>query len=288
MTQLESTTTAPAAAAHDGLVGAYQEQRARLWPAADMWSGAASSFKADLQAPLGAIQSQIASYLRDVDTLLDVGGGAGRISLPLAGRCRQVVCVDPSPGMAEIFEATVRDAGIANAHFIRSDWLAADGVEGDVAVASHVTYFVPRIVPFIEKLARATRRRVIIATRSVPPPNQFAPFFNLVQEEALAPVPNHEHLLAVLREMAIPAELVDLGEAAPPVTAPSAKTPDEAIKVQTEGSVRLGWLRRDETERYTELLREHFDELFARTDDGYRQRTALGARELIITWETAR
>src|SRR5262245_53837320 len=103
--QIESGTTAPAAAAHDGLVAAYHEQRARLWPSDDMWSGSASSFKADMQAPFSVVQSKVASYIGKGDVLLDVGGGAGRISLPLASSCREVVCADPSKGMAEIFEA---------------------------------------------------------------------------------------------------------------------------------------------------------------------------------------
>jgi SAM-dependent methyltransferase len=284
----EATATASAAATHDGLVAAYQSQRERLWPSADMWSGAAGHFKADLNAPLNAVQSKVASYLSSSDTFLDVGGGAGRVSLPLADRCRELICIDPSPGMQEIFEATVRDANIGNTRFVLGDWLDADGVVGDVALVSHVTYFVPRIAPFIEKLNRATRRRVVVATRSTPPPNQFAPFFNLVREEELVPVPGHEQLLAVLKEMAISADLLDLGDSPTPATAPAGKTPEDAIRIQTEGSIRLGWLRREETERYMQLLRERFDELFALGDDGYRQRTALGVRELLITWETPR
>jgi hypothetical protein len=285
--QLNNTTTAPAAAAHDGLVAAYQAQRARLWPSDDMWSGAASNFKADLNAPLGVVQAKVASYLNETDTLLDVGGGAGRISLPLAGKCGEIVCVDPSRGMHEIFDATVRDAGIANARFVLSDWLDADA-EGDLALVSHVTYFVPTIEPFVRKLNKAARRRVVVATRSTPPPNQFAPFFKLARGEDAAPVPGHEHLLAALSELGIAAELIDLGEAALPATAPAGKTPEDAIKIQAEGGIRLGWIRRDEAERYTDLITQHFDDLFVKTDDGYRQRTALGARELMITWEPRR
>jgi SAM-dependent methyltransferase len=284
----EVHATASAVETHDRMAAAYQAQRDRLWPSADMWSGAASSFKADLEAPLSAVQSKVARWLREGDVLLDVGGGAGRVSLPLASRCREVICVDPSPGMAEIFDATVRDAAITNARFVLNGWLEAEAAHGDVTLVSHVTYFVPEIAPFLGKLNDATRRRVVIATRSMPPPNQFAPFFKMMRGEDLAPVPGHEHVLAVLKELAIPAELLDLGDAPTPATAPAAKTPEEAIKIQVEGGVRLGWIRREEADRYAELIRARFDELFALTDDGYRQRTALGARELIITWETRR
>jgi 2-polyprenyl-3-methyl-5-hydroxy-6-metoxy-1,4-benzoquinol methylase len=268
------------------MVAAYHAQRERLWPSEDMWSGAASNFKPDFNAPLNEVQKYVASHLRESDTLLDVGGGAGRQSLPLASRCREVVCIDPSPAMQEIFVACAGGAGITNARFVRSGWLESGDIEGDVALVSHVTYFVPQIEPFVAKLNAATRKRVIIATRSTPPPNQFAPFFELLRGEELAPVPDHEQLLAALREMAIPAELVDLGEAMAPVTAPAGKTPEEAISFQVEGGIRLGWLQRDEADQYAALMRPRFDKLFALSDGVYRQRTAIGARDLIITWET--
>jgi hypothetical protein len=282
----ESTVAAPAAAAHDALVAAYLAQRERLWPASDMWAGTASEYKPNLQAPLNKVQHYVASHLREDDTLIDVGGGAGRISLPLAGECHEIVCVDPSPGMGEIFEAAVREAGIVNARFVLGSWVEAGGVEGDVALVSHVTYFVPAIAAFIEKLNAAVRRRVIIATRSAAPPNRFAPLFKLVRGEELAPVPGADDLLAVLREMALPADVVDLGEALPPATVPIGKTPDDAMRLEAEGGVRLGWLRQDEIARFTELVRPRFDELYALVADGYRLRATVGARELIITWET--
>ena len=40
------------------------------------------------------------------DVVVDVGGGAGRVSLPLALRCREVVTVEPSAGMAAEYEGS--------------------------------------------------------------------------------------------------------------------------------------------------------------------------------------
>jgi SAM-dependent methyltransferase len=270
------------------MAAAYQAQRDRFAPLGDMWSGCAGSFKPDLSAPLGGFLAKMASYVEPTDTLLDVGGGAGRLSLPLASRCREVICIDPSTAMGEVFEATARDAAISNARFVRGVWPDVDDIAGDVALVAHVTYFVTRIVPFIEKLDRVTRRRVFIAMRSVPPPNQIAPFFKLLRGEDLAPVAGPEPLLAVLHEMNIPAELIDAGEALAPATAPLGKTPEEAAKIQVEGGMRLGWVHPDEAAKLGSLIEEHFDELYAETHDGYRPRVAVGARELIITWETQR
>jgi hypothetical protein len=188
--------------------------------------------------------------------------------------------------MAEIFEASTRDAAITNARFVLGDWLEADAVEGDVALVSHVTYFVATIGPFLAKLNASARRRVIIATHSVPPPNRWAAFVEVATGEEQSPVPGHEHVLAVLEESSVRTELVDLGEAMSSATMRIGKTPDEAIKLQTESGMRLGWLRKEEVERFQQSLRSSFDELFAPSGGGYLPRTALGGRDLIITWET--
>lgn len=287
MTQSRAPMTpAPAVEIHDRLAAAYHAQRAQFAPPADMWAGCAGNYKPDLSAPLNPFVAKVASFLRPDDVLLDVGGGAGRLSLPLAGRCREVVCVDPSRGMGDVFEATVSDAGIRNARFVFGGWPETAGVAGDVALVAHVTYFVTAIAPFIERLHAATRRRVVVGTRSVAPPNQTAPFFTLVRGEALAPVPGPQELLAVLTEMGISPEVIDSGVAPPPVTAPIGATREDAVRIEVEGGVRLGWMNRDEVERATALFLDNFGDLFVETEHGFRRRNELDSRELIITWET--
>ncbi len=54
------------------------------------------------------------------------------------------------------------EAGITNARSVRADWLEAEGIQGDVAITSNVTYFVRDIVRFVENLGAASRRRVMI------------------------------------------------------------------------------------------------------------------------------
>jgi SAM-dependent methyltransferase len=280
------TTVSAASARHDGMVAAYDSQRARTTgPRPDAWAGCAQSFKADPRRELDGVLAKIASYLRADDTLIDVGGGGGRMSLPLALRCRQVINIDPSPAMHEVFGNTASEARIANARFVQSGWLEAEGIEGDMALVAHVTYFVPKIVPFIEKLNSATRRRVIVAMRTVPPPNQVAPLFRFVHNEELAPVPGPKELLAVLEEMGIRAETIDIGPAAAPSTAPVARTRAEATRIEIEAATRAGWLTEHEADRLRRFIDDQFDELFVSTDEGFRRRIAAAARDLLITWE---
>jgi hypothetical protein len=268
------------------MVAAYDAQQARFAPRDDAWAGLATHFKADPHRKLDALLTKIASYLREDDALIDVGGGAGRLSLPLALRCREVVVIDPSAGMREVFEATAREAGITNARYVKADWLDPVEVAGDVALVTHVTYFVPRIAPFIEKLRSATRRRVIAGARSVPPPNQIAPFFKLVHDEELARVPGPDELRAVLAELGIDAELIDIGPAMLPATFELGATEEDAVKGELDSALRAGWLSQGDADRAGKLLHRRFADLFVKTERGYMRRSAVDARDLLITWET--
>ena len=58
--------------------------------------------RADPRRRLDPNLAVVASYIEADDVLIDVGGGAGRISLPLALRCREVINVEPSPTMAGV------------------------------------------------------------------------------------------------------------------------------------------------------------------------------------------
>src|SRR3989449_9039836 len=140
------------------------------------WEGpGARRFRADPHRPLDANLAVLASYTRPEDVLLDVGGGAGRVALPLALRCREVITVDASPGMGAEFTAAAAEAGIANARFVHANWLEAEGLQGDIALTANVTYFVREIGRFIAHLATAPRRRGVLPVLGGDHPHHNAP-----------------------------------------------------------------------------------------------------------------
>ena len=77
------------------------------------------------------------------------------------------------------------------------------GVGGDVVLTCDVTYFVRDIVPFVDKMQAAARRRVMIVVWDEPPPNRGGNLFRRVYGEPLAPMPGHRELLPVLWDMGI-------------------------------------------------------------------------------------
>ena len=170
------------AASHDAAAA----QQSRIFgpePQGDPWGAMAGFFRLDPNRDPEPNLRIISSYLRPEDVLVDVGGGAGRMCLPMARRCMEVVMVEPSPGMGAEFDASRAEAGIDNARRVQSDWMDAVDIEGDVAFSGCVTYFVRDIVPFVEKLAAAARRRVMITLWSEPPPCRGGPLFRLAHGE---------------------------------------------------------------------------------------------------------
>jgi 2-polyprenyl-3-methyl-5-hydroxy-6-metoxy-1,4-benzoquinol methylase len=270
-------------------VDAVNAQRTRLHGEQlpdDPWAGErVQRFIYDPHRSLDANLEAIAAYVQPQDVLIDVGGGAGRISLPLALRCREVINVDASPAMLAAFGELAAQAGIRNARAVKSHWLAAEGIQGDVTLVASVTYFVRDIVPFVQKLAVAAHKRVIILVWSEPPPNQSRQLFRLVYGEEQAFLPGHRELLPVLWEMGILPDVRVLPMRLTPAGLPPQggypRTSDEAIASTLSGR----WLAPRDRERARGVMETHFQELFEETSEGFRPLWQMDARELLITWE---
>ncbi len=273
-----------AAELYADMLDSVEEQQLRLFGPrpADIWTGqTATQFRFDPHRELGPNLAALASYVMPDDVVVDVGGGAGRVSLPLALRCREVFTVEPSAGMAAEYEASKQEAGIANARLVPANLLDAEGVEGDVAVTCDVTYFVRDIRPFVEKLRSVARRRVMILVWSEPPPNRGADLFRRVYGEPLALMPGHRELLPALWDMGILPDVWALPEPTWWETWHYA-TREEALESALFGR----WARESGRDRARAVFEEQFDELFAQDGEGYRVIWRKPMRELLITWET--
>jgi|TARA_B100000809_G_scaffold256378_1_gene296263 SAM-dependent methyltransferase len=262
-----------------------QEQNARIYgpPAGgDVWGGAsARQFRFDPRRELDRNMTIIASYVQPGDVVVDVGGGAGRVCLPLALQCKEVLNVEPSPGMGAEFESLAKEAGITNARLVPSNLADAQAPKGDIAFTADVTYFVRDITSFIHQLEAAASCRVMITIWSHPPPNRRGKLFELVYEEEQAVLPGQTQLLPVLWDMGILPDVQVLPE--PPWwenERPS--TREEAVKMIVEDRV----IKPEDRDRAQDLFEACFDELFAPSDAGFVPLWRSAMRELLITWET--
>lgn len=212
---------------------------------------------------------------------MDVGGGAGRVCLPLALKCREAVNVEPSPGMAAEFESLSQEAGITNARLVPSSLLETEGTRGDISFSADVTYFVRDITSFIRHLEAAAGRRVMITVWSEPPPNRRAELYRLVYGEEQEVLPGHRQLLPVLWDMGILPEIRVMPESPwwenqiPP-------TKEAAVEMLLEDR----WLKPEDRDRAKILFESNFEELFATSQAGFLPQWRSEMHELLITWET--
>ncbi len=270
-----------AAEAYAARVDAFNQQAARMSsPRTDRWASRAAMFRLDPRRKLEANTLAVTNLVEPGDVVVDVGGGAGRVSLPLALQCAEVINVDPSAGMRSEFEASAAEAGISNARCIDADWPGgAHGIVGDVVLVANVTYFVQDIVPFVEALEAAARKRVIIGVWSVPPPNDAAKLFELVHGEPHLPAPGHRELLPVLWDLGILPEVRVL-----PDEFRSARmrppTMEGAVKLAVESA------SGESVDGAADTVRAHFDELWAASPEGFIPQWRRPSREMLITWES--
>ena len=137
-------------------VDAVHAQRTRIYGErqnSDLWGDQANRFALDPHRVIDQNLEALAGYIQPSDVVIDVGGGAGRLSLPLALGCRQVINAKPSTGMGSEFTRLSAQSGISNATWLQANWNDAEGIQGDVVITADVTYFVREIVSFIQKLA---------------------------------------------------------------------------------------------------------------------------------------
>lgn len=268
---------------------AVNAQNSRIYgpaPSTDPWTGqAARQFRFDPHRDLGENLGIIASYVRPNDIVVDVGGGAGRVCLPLALQCRQVVNIEPSPGMAAEFESLAQETGINNARLVPFSLPVpssqAGDVRGDISFSADVTYFVRDIADFISQLEAVAARRVMITVWSEPPPNRRAKLFQMVYGEEQAVLPGHRQLLPVLWDLGILPDVRVLPES-PWWENQRPPTREEAVQMVLEDR----WLMPEDHDRARSLIEGGFNELFAPSQEGYVPQWRPEMRELLITWES--
>ena len=264
------------------LIDGVQEQKARLFGArsqGDIWSGdLARLFRLDPHRQLTANLEAVAAYVQPQDVFVEAGGGAGRVGLAMALRCRQVINVDRSPGMGSEFTASAAEAGISNAELVLEDWLEVQGIKGDVVFSADVTYFVRDIVQFVRRMESAARRRVIMTVWSVPPPHRDAAIFRLVYGEDQALAPGHADLMAALWGMGILPDVRVLPD--PPWwDGDFPRTREAAVQAAVEE------INPPDHPRAAGIIDSRFDELFRTGPDGYVPLWRGPMKEMLITWE---
>jgi SAM-dependent methyltransferase len=183
-----------------------QAARQRQQREGDFWGGRADIFARRIDTPddtLGIILEKV----QPGDTVLDVGGGAGRYAIPLAAHAKDVVVVEPSAGMGAALLQEAEKRHVANVRWIESDWLAASAPKADVVLCAHVLYFTPDAVAFVRRLNEYTLRECMILIRVDQAGAGLAPLYERIRGEPQAPEPSFIDLYNLLYQMDIVADV---------------------------------------------------------------------------------
>jgi SAM-dependent methyltransferase len=134
----------------------------------EMWDKRAEEFNRSTRGRSERTDRQVASLKLDPDyTVLDVGAGTGRLSVPIAKIVNQVTAVDQSRGMLGYLEENMAGEGLSNYKAIQKRWedveIGVDIEPHDVVIASHSLGMFD-LQEALAKMDAAAKRRVYIFT----------------------------------------------------------------------------------------------------------------------------
>ena len=137
-------------------------------------------------------------------SVLDVGVGGGRGSLPLAPPAELIVGVDPSADLLAAFARAADRLGITH-RTVHGQWpaVAADVEPGDVAICNHVIYNVPDLVPFAAALTDHALRRVVLELTAEHPASNLNEAWRVLHGVERPSSPTAADAVAVLQEMGL-------------------------------------------------------------------------------------
>jgi len=149
-------------------------------------------------------------------SVIDIGCGGGRSSIPLAPRATHITGVDESPATLERFGAAADAAGVGHRQiqgrwpdvFVNAELRGEPVPTADVAVCHHVLFNVPDIEPFVVALTAAARLGVVVVMPERHPLSAWNDgwlhFWNLKRPDG----PTANDAVAVLRALGITPEVV--------------------------------------------------------------------------------
>ena len=163
----------------------------------DFYAPIAAWFRADPRREGDATLDALRALVRPDDTVLDIGAGGGRYSLPLALHAREVIAVEPSEAMRSVLAEGMAGHGIDNIRVVESTWPCDEPLRADVALISHVGYDIEDFGPFLDAMEEAAGRLCVAVLLSRPPPSRADPFWEAVYGEPRDPLPALPEFLAL-------------------------------------------------------------------------------------------
>ncbi len=247
---------------------------AAAWSDDDFWQPYARFFRLDPRRQDDPVLNLLLSMVEPSSTALDVGGGAGRMALPMALYCKGVHVVEPSNSMIEQLRQSSAEASIENVSVTQAVWEDAAVDVEDLVLCAHVVYGVADIEPFLRKLEAHARSLVVLLAFVESPMNRISRFWKPVHGEKRIDMPALPELVNVLWEMGIFPDVQMMG----PVQPDRFEDRDVAL---TQLRNRL-YVRAGSAE--DERLRSAMDDLLVDVDGGVMVKGVPLVRQGFVSW----
>jgi len=109
--------------------------------------------------------------LKEIDscaTVLDIGAGNGRWTIPMAKIAQGVTAVEPSDAMQKVLRENLKADGLNNVRTIQSTWEEAVVEPHDFVVCAHAMYSIVDFSSFIRKMEQSAKKGCYLAIRFPP------------------------------------------------------------------------------------------------------------------------
>ncbi len=98
-------------------------------------------------------------------TIIDIGAGSGRWTIPLSKIARSVTAIEPSAAMVNMLQGNLVSARVSNVEIIQSSWEEAVVQPHDIIVCAHAMYASSDLEVFVRKVEQYARKRCYLAIR---------------------------------------------------------------------------------------------------------------------------
>ncbi len=98
-------------------------------------------------------------------TVLDIGAGNGRWTIPIAKVAKSVTAVEPSDTMLNILRQNMAEANLNNIQIVQAPWEEAVVEPHDIIVCVHAMYASQEFAAFIRKMGHHSKKRCYLAVR---------------------------------------------------------------------------------------------------------------------------
>ena len=165
---------------------------------ADFYAPVAQAFRAQPDRTEDHVLNTVLDLAIPGETWLDIGAGGGRYGLPLARKAGQVIAVDPSEGMLQVFREDAEAFGIGNVRIIHGRWPIADPPKADAALIANVGMDIEDFGPFLDAMEASARRLCVAVMGHRQATVVFDQLWPLVHDEARVPLPSLPEFLVLL------------------------------------------------------------------------------------------